>query len=91
MYTPATTKVDEWTKEEIGVGALIAANSQELKGNWALLTQLPIIKNTNPHLITKEVVITSLIIPTIKNTKNKSPNRFWNIVYKPLLILSQFI
>jgi len=33
MYTPATTKVEECTKEEIGVGALIADNNQELKGN----------------------------------------------------------
>ena len=33
IKTPATTKVDEWTKEEIGVGALIAAKSQVLKGN----------------------------------------------------------
>lgn len=37
MYTPAVTRVDEWTKAEIGVGAAIAAGSQEENGNWALL------------------------------------------------------
>lgn len=36
-YTPAVTKVEEWTKEETGVGAAIAAGSQEEKGTWALL------------------------------------------------------
>ena len=37
---PAVTKVEEWTKEETGVGALIAAGSQTLKGNWALFVIL---------------------------------------------------
>ena len=32
IYTPATTKVEECTKDEIGVGALIAANNHALKG-----------------------------------------------------------
>lgn len=31
------TKVEEWTKEETGVGAAIAAGNQEEKGIWALL------------------------------------------------------
>lgn len=35
--TPAATKVEECTKEEIGVGAAIAAGNQEEKGNCALL------------------------------------------------------
>jgi hypothetical protein len=34
---PAVTKVEEWTKEETGVGAAIAAGSHEEKGIWALL------------------------------------------------------
>ena len=33
INTPATTKVEECTREEIGVGALIADNNQALKGN----------------------------------------------------------
>lgn len=36
---PAVTKVEEWTIAEIGVGADIAAGSQEEKGNWALLVK----------------------------------------------------
>lgn len=35
------TKVEEWTKEETGVGAAIAAGSQEEKGIWALLVKHP--------------------------------------------------
>jgi hypothetical protein len=31
-YTPAVTKVEEWTKEDTGVGAAIAAGSQAEKG-----------------------------------------------------------
>jgi hypothetical protein len=35
------TKVDEWTSEETGVGAAIAAGSQALNGIWALLVKAP--------------------------------------------------
>lgn len=38
------TKVEEWTIAEIGVGADIAAGSQEERGNWALLVNLQKIK-----------------------------------------------
>ena len=41
---PAVTSVEECTKEEIGVGAAIAAGNQFLNGNCALLVKLP---NTN--------------------------------------------
>ncbi len=34
---PAVTRVEEWTKEETGVGAAIAAGNQDEKGTWALL------------------------------------------------------
>ena len=33
------TKVDEWIREETGVGAAIAAGSQALSGIWALLVK----------------------------------------------------
>ena len=42
--TPAVTKVEEWTREETGVGAAIAIGSQEEKGIWALLVMKDIIK-----------------------------------------------
>jgi len=35
--TPAVTRVEEWTKDETGVGADMASGSQVLKGNRALL------------------------------------------------------
>lgn len=40
------TKVEEWTRAEIGVGAAIAAGSQEEKGNWALLEIAATIRRT---------------------------------------------
>jgi len=40
-YTPAVTRVEEWTRDEIGVGAAIAAGSQFINGNCALLVKLP--------------------------------------------------
>jgi len=50
-YKPAVTKVEEWTKAEIGVGALMAAGSHLIKGNWALLVHNPIIsKNQKKKL-----------------------------------------
>jgi len=36
-YTPAVTRVEEWTNAETGVGAAIAAGSQLENGIWALL------------------------------------------------------
>jgi hypothetical protein len=36
-YKPAVTRVEEWTKAEIGVGAAIAIGSQEENGYSALL------------------------------------------------------
>ena len=36
-YKPAVTKVEEWTRAEIGVGAAIARGSQGEKGKMALL------------------------------------------------------
>jgi hypothetical protein len=36
-YKPAVTKVEEWTKAEIGVGAAIAKGNQGEKGYKALL------------------------------------------------------
>lgn len=34
--TPAVTRVEEWTKAEIGVGAAIASGNHRWKGSWAL-------------------------------------------------------
>ena len=42
---PAATSVEEWTKAEIGVGAAIAAGSQEENGNCALFVSAVINKS----------------------------------------------
>jgi len=42
-HTPAVTKVDECTSEEVGVGAAMAAGSQAENGIWALLVIAAII------------------------------------------------
>lgn len=45
-YTPAVTSVEEWTSDETGVGAAIAAGNQEEKGICALLVINVKIKRT---------------------------------------------
>lgn len=51
-YTPAVTNVEEWTKEDTGVGAAIAAGSQAEKGICALLViPAKIIKIPNKYSI----------------------------------------
>lgn len=47
-YTPAVTRVDEWTKAETGVGAAIAAGNQEENGICALFV---IAANTTRKVI----------------------------------------
>lgn len=49
-YTPAVTKVEEWTKEEIGVGADMAEGNQAEKGNWALFVKKEDNKKIKPNL-----------------------------------------
>jgi hypothetical protein len=68
--------VEECTNDEIGVGALIAANNQELNGNWALFTLAPSTKANNPQITILCCLINILTTPNINITKNKSPTRF---------------
>lgn len=44
------TKVEEWTREEIGVGADIADGNQAEKGNWALLVKKENNRKAKPIL-----------------------------------------
>lgn len=48
--SPAVTKVDLWTREDTGVGALIAIGNQLLKGAWALLVNEHKIRNKESSL-----------------------------------------
>jgi hypothetical protein len=53
-YKPAVTKVLEWTKEDTGVGADMAAGSQDLKGTTALLVIAIIITINNNITLKKQ-------------------------------------
>lgn len=86
---PAVTKVEEWTKAEIGVGAAIAAGNQEEKGNWALLVE----KSNNRINIVIFVIPKSLLLKSKVWKKRNliiainiiSPNRLEKIVIEPAL------
>ena len=83
-HTPAVTKVDEWTKELIGVGAAMAAGSQDENGNCALLEKD--VVNTNNITISKDLVSHPLShIIQILVKKNESPIRFIIIVFMEAL------
>jgi hypothetical protein len=83
--TPAVTSVDECTREEIGVGAAIAAGNQFLKGNWALLVKLPKISNKTKASGTKNIFSIKTLFLNIKLEKtiirNPSPRRFVRAVF----------
>ena len=53
-YTPEITIVELCSKEEIGVGAIIAFNNQEKKGYWADLENIIIIIEILIEKIDKE-------------------------------------
>jgi len=83
--TPAVTSVDEWTKEEIGVGAAIAAGNQFLKGNWALLVKLPKTKKNSKILGTKNIFSIKKLFLSNRAAKTiikkPSPNRLVRAVF----------
>lgn len=86
-YTPAVTKVDEWTKAEIGVGADIAIGNQAENGNCALFVHLA---NSNIKIIILENISfennsqddSNIIIPIVSKI-NTSPIRFLKRVIDP--------
>ena len=43
---PSVTSVEEWTKDETGVGAAMAAGNHAEKGNWACLVKEDRIKRS---------------------------------------------
>lgn len=86
-YTPAVTKVDEWTNAEIGVGAAIAIGNQAEKGNWALFEHAAIVSNINVSkensLFMFKFQFDDIIIILIDNKIIISPIRFLNNVMVP--------
>ncbi len=92
---PAVTRVEEWTKEETGVGAAIAAGNQDEKGNWALLVIKVKIKITDKRkdLCFKLIKFQSprkYISPKLIK-KNISPKRLVRNVSIPALLLEKLI
>ena len=71
-YTPAETKVEEWTRALTGVGAAIASGNQTLKGSWALFEKQATIKKNTKAGVQRG----ALISKSLKQTrKNPSPAR----------------
>lgn len=65
-YTPAVTKVEEWTKADTGVGAAMAAGNQEEKGIWALFVNLAKAKmymKCNQSVLSNKAVRLKLALP----------------------------
>jgi len=80
------TKVEEWTKEETGVGAAIAAGSQAEKGTCALLVIAPKNKKTKNKGLSKSK--SHVKEPPQKKKKKQirkktSPTRLLKTVIRP--------
>lgn len=87
INTPAVTKVEEWTKAEIGVGAAIAIGSQAENGNCALFEQAANIRKISTSIEYSEFILNlqfedKVIIPIDKRIKI-SPIRLLNKVMVP--------
>ena len=80
--------MEEWTKEETGVGADIAAGNQAQKGNWALfvIAEKIIKKDKKIPSFTEKINNPQCPNKNIKKKENnipKSPKRFLKIVKRP--------
>lgn len=88
---PLVTNVEEWTKEETGVGAAIAAGSQDEKGIWALLVKVATIKTqihiflALPAVVRPNLQFVLIIKIAILNMIKISPNRLVKAVTIPEL------
>ena len=86
---PAVTRVLEWTRALMGVGALIARGSQTFKGTWALFA----MQATNKNKIIRIEVSPALEMwpkkqsPRIPTRSKKSPSRLERNVVIPLSVL----
>jgi len=90
--TPAVTSVDECTREEMGVGAAIAAGNHDENGNCALFVMAPNLINNmgtkNWFIILNSIDAHDEYIRKINLIINRqSPTRFVKIVTSPDVIL----
>lgn len=88
---PAVTKVEECTIAEIGVGADIAAGSQEDTGNWALLVneqhKTKKHKRKSRDLLKKKIKFGEVKMKQKTSIKITSPKRLKKKVMKELYIV----
>jgi DNA integrity scanning protein DisA with diadenylate cyclase activity len=93
--TPAVTSVEEWTREETGVGAAIAAGSQEEKGIWALFVINVRTINSESNIVDsfleRKSQLTVKETSLIERRKKTSPNRFTKNVVIPATELEYLI
>lgn len=89
---PAVTKVDECTREEIGVGADIAIGSQTPNGIWDLLVikQINKIKKIILFININWIFVKLKIIIEQNNIINPSPSRLKKKVIKLEIDLFKF-
>jgi hypothetical protein len=88
---PAVTRVEEWTREDTGVGAAIAAGSHLEKGIWALFVNAamtiktaprgPSIPAPNPQAQVERLPAPNIIVSL--NIIKTSPTRLVNMVISP--------
>jgi len=88
---PAVTSVEEWTNALTGVGAAMAAGSQDLKGYWALFVNAPTTKMKRASSLISLTPIQE-VPAKAKDIKRKirrqSPIRLISSVVNPLSSLS---
>lgn len=86
-YTPAVTKVDEWTRAEIGVGAAIAIGNHAENGNCALFDRAAIISMININVVNSIFILRfqldDKVIILIDRRIRISPIRFLSNVIVP--------
>lgn len=77
---PAVTKVEECTSLEIGVGAAIAAGSQDIAGNCALLVIIVRVRHNRilGNIFSALILVNSMNLVALSRVI--SPTRFVNIV-----------
>lgn len=92
---PAVTNVDEWTREETGVGAAIAAGSHDEKGTCALLVMkvMTITVDNNTVYSFKEKKSQDRVqVKRLMDSKKKtSPTRLTKKVIIPAVDLENLI
>lgn len=91
---PAVTRVEEWTRAEMGVGAAMAAGSQAENGNCALFVHAAMQMKIKVIKVLEKLNMNSqledIIIIAMDRRIKISPNRFERMVISPDLLEEGF-